>query len=670
MDADTSELDDIVARAAALHRAGDTAAAGAAYDEVLALNPDHPEALHLKGILFGQSGQTAEAFRCLDRALSVSPDDSRMLANRAKLRLDTGDVAGAVTDYSNAHTSSPGNPDLLFNLAGALVLAGRTDEAVRRLEEACAIAPDHAPARTNLGNLYRQAGRLSEARDSLDKAVALAPGDPQVQHSLGVTLSLMRDYAGAAVRFRRALELDRGFVRAAAQLFYADLHACAWKDYDKLVANFARLIDAGGDKLGELSPLIALFLPESQQRLNAVADARAATLHKAVSTPTRPAPRDVLHVGYLSADLGQHPVGHLLAGVLPEHDREKIRLSTVLLAPPDGSTVAARIGENGDESIDVSRMSAGEATACIREAGIDILVDLGGHTRGARPEILAERPAPLQVGWLGYCGSSGGLNDVILADREVLPEGEAQYFAEAVAYLPELFMPLNSFDVPASDPGTRLDHGLPEGAFVFCGFNTPTKIDPDTFASWMDILNAVGEGVLWLREHAPLTTANLRRAAEQAGVDPARLIFAGMQPDMSEHLARHRHADLFLDTFVYGAHSTAADAIVMGLPVLTCAGAAMPSRVGASLARSCGLGDLVAGSREDYVAQAIALAGDRARLADVAARLAAKMSGPAPGRRFAEKLELAYHRLWQAHLAGELSPGRTINIVANGPAED
>jgi len=673
MNADASELDDIVARAAALHRAGDLAAAGAAYDTVLERAPAHTEALHLKGILLGQGGRVYEALGYLDRAVAGAPGDARILANRAKLRLDARDVAGAVADYSAALKTTPDNPDLLFNAAGALVLAGRTDDAIARLEDACALAPDHARARANLGNLYRQAGRLAAARACLEQAVALTPGDAQIQHSLGVTLSLMRDYEGAAARFRRALELDRGFVRAAAQLFYANLHACDWLEHDKLVANFARLIGAGGEKLGELSPLIALFLPESQQRLNAVADARAESLRRGARAPDIPAKavaRDILRVGYLSADLGKHPIGHLLAGMLPEHDRAKVQVSAVLLAPPDGSAVARRIGEGVDTAIDVSRMSAGDAVARIRQAEIDILIDLGGHTRGARPEILAGRPAPLQIGWLGYCGSSGGLNNVILADRDVLPEGEAGHFAETVAYLPGSFMPLNNFDAPSEDGGTRQVHGLPEDAFVFCAFNTPTKIDPATFAAWMDILKAIEGSVLWLREHAPATTRNLQRAAQQAGVDPARLVFAGTLLEMSGHLARHRHADLFLDTFVYGAHSTAADAIATGLPILTCAGPAMPSRVGASLVRSHGLGELVAGTPGDYVALAIGLAGDRPRLAALRAGLAETLGVTPRGAAFAEKLELAYHRLWRALLGGELHAGHIINIEATGPLEN
>ena len=673
MNADVSELDDIVAQAAALHRAGDTEAAGAAYDAVLDRAPAHTEALHLKGIFLGQGGRMDEALGYLDRAVAGAPGDARILANRAKLRLDMRDVAGAVADYTAALEAIPDNPDLLFNAAGALSLAGRSDEAIARLEDACVRAPDHARARANLGNLYRQAGRLSEARACLEQAVVLTPGDAQVQHSLGVTLSLMRDYEGAAARFRRALELDRGFVRAAAQLFYANLHACDWQQHETLVANFARLIGAGGEKLGELSPLIALFLPESQQRLNAVAEARAVPLRageRAAEIPARAVVRDMLRVGYLSADLGRHPVGHLLAEVLPEHDRSKVQVSAVLLAPPDGSTVARRIGEGVDAVIDVSRMSASDATACIRQAEIDVLVDLGGYTRGARPEILAGRPAPLQIGWLGYCGSSGGLNDVILADSDVLPEGEAEHFAETVAHLSGSFMPLNSFDTPSDDGGTRGDHGLPEDAFVFCAFNTPTKIDPATFAAWMDILKKVEGSVLWLREHAPVTTRNLQRAAQQSGLDPARLVFAGTLPEMSGHLARHRHADLFLDTFVYGAHSTAADAIATGLPILTCAGPAMPSRVGASLARSHGLGELVVGTPADYVALAIGLAGDRSRLTALRAGLAETLGVMPHGARFAGKLELAYHRLWRALLGGELHAGHIINIEATGPLEN
>ena len=661
----TNELDVIVAEALSKHRSGDLSSAATAYDIVLARDANHAEALHLKGILSGQQGRPDEALALLDRAVSIAPRDPRILTNRATLRLERSDVVGAIEDYVAALLHAPDDADLHFNIAGALAIAGRLDEAMTHLEQAIELDPSHARALANLGNLYRQLGRTKESRETLERAVEVAPGDPQVQHSLGITLTDGRDYVAAAARFRRALELDKGFIRTAAQLFYANIHACDWRDRDKLIGNFERLIDSGTPGVSELSPLITLFLPLGQKRLNAVSDARALSIQPPSSETPLAKETSKLHVAYLSADLGQHPVGHLTVDLFHRHDRTQFEVSVILLAPPDGSEVQNRVYEGVDHVEDVSRVSAGEAAKRIRELGVDVLVDLGGFTRSARPEILAEHPAPLQIGWLGYCGSSGGLNDVLLADEAVLPPGDVDAFAESVAYLPGTFMPLNNVDVSDAARDTRADHGLPETGFVFCGFNTPTKIDPETFAAWMDILKQVDGSVLWLREHVSTTTHNIQTAAHKHGVDPDRIVFAPPVADMRDHLARHRHADLFLDTFVYGAHSTAADAIAMGLPVLTRSGAAMPSRVGASLCRAYGLQDLITDTTEGYVWTAVELAQDASLMQARKETLASGLGEARNNEKFVRKLEAAYRRLWEVKVAGNLTPGKPLVITSD-----
>ncbi|MBS28699.1 MAG: hypothetical protein CL566_07200 [Alphaproteobacteria bacterium] len=663
----SSELDAIVADARQKHRDGALADAASLYDTVLAEDPDHVEALHLKGILSAQKGNVAEGLELLERAVLQAPTDARVRANYAKLRLDTGDIAGAVEQYQAALTHAPDDANLLYNTAGALVSAARVGDAIDHLERARTISPDHGRALANLGNLYRQVGQLSDSRAVLEQAVAAAPNEAEVQHSLGVTLAALLDYKAAADRFREALACDPGFVRAATQLFYVNLYACDWADRDKLISNFVRLVENGGELIAELSPMVSLFLPFEQPGLNAVAAARAASLrHRqpSIRPVVAPAARDRLHVGYLSPDLGRHPVGHLLADILPRHDRERFEVSAFALKPADGSDVQKAIYGGMGRVEDISQATMEDAVGRIVDAGVDILVDLSGFTRGGRPEILAARSAPLQIGWLGYCGSSGGLNDVLLADETLVHAGEVSRFSDAVAHMPGTFMPLNRFDTADTDAGARSDHGLPDDGFVYCAFNTPTKIDPVTFGAWMDILGRVDNAVLWLRDHADVTRRNLTEAARQAGIDPDRLVFAPLLDEMSAHLARHAHADLFLDSFVYGAHSTAADAIAQGLPVLTLAGDAMPSRVGASLCRAHRLGDLVADSPGAYVTKAVSLAEDEAELKEMKKRVRLAVESDDSSERFVRKLEGAYQLLWNVACAGQLEPGALVRIEA------
>jgi len=663
MDVSRSELDAMIADARQLHRDGALEAAVKLYDSILAQAPDHAETLQLKGILLAQAGVPEEGLALLERAVAQAPENGRIRANLAKLRLDLGSIDAAVTDYEAALAQSPDDADLAFNLAGALALAGRNNAAIGHLEHARAHSPDHPHVLANLGNLYRQTENLAASREALERAVAVSPDDPGVQHSLGVTLAALHDYAAAGTRFRHALKLDPGFVRAAAQLFYATLYACDWDDHPRLVGNFRRLLDADMDMLSELSPLVALYVPFAQDELNRVSEARAAAIRTSTVAlvPARVgSDGTALRVGYLSADFGGHPVGRLMADLLPHHDSAAFDVTAFALASPDGSEVQQAIFAGVGRVEDVSNMSAADAAARIRDVGVDILVDMGGFTLGARPEILAARAAPLQIGWLGYCGSSGGLNDVLLADEVVVPKAAVGQFREAIAHLPGTFMPLNRFDEPAGDLDTRAAHGLPDDGFVFCAFNASPKIDPQTFAAWMAVLARVDGSVLWLREHAVVTTQNLRSAAQGAGIDPDRLIFAPTTAAMSDHLARHRHADLFLDTFVYGAHSTAADAIAQGLPVLTCAGAAIPARVGASLCRAYGIGDLVAESPSEYVDRAIELATVIDQLINYKSALLAALETVDAGAAFARKLEQAYGVLWRAQGAGLLKPGALV----------
>lgn len=661
---DINDPDSIVADALMRHRAGDVQGALNGYDRALSHWPEHGEALHLKGVLLGQRGELPQALELLDRAVGALPEDARIIANRAKIHLDLGRASDAVSDYRTALALTPDDPNMHFNLAGALAVAGQVEDAVVHLERACDLDPDHAPALANLGNLYRQLGRLQKSRDVLVRAVAANPEDAGVQHSLGATMMDARDYDAAGTCFRRALSLNKGFVRAATQLFYNGLHACDWSERDRLIGNFERLIERGGDLTAELSPLVALFLPVGQEALNRVSTARAQTF-KSLSEPVAAmaAAKPILHLAYLSADFGQHPVCHLTADLLHRHDREAFRVSAVLASLPDGSAVQQAIYDGVDTKIDVSQMSAERAAERLREAGIDILIDLGGFTRGARPEILAHHAAPLQIGWLGYCGSAGGLNDVVLGDGVIFPPDAASHFPEALACLPGSFMPLNNYHTVPETADTRDDHGLPNDGFVFCAFNTPTKIDPESFGCWMEILNAVPDSVLWLREHVALTTENLCTAARMHGVDPARLVFAPPLSDMADHLARHRHADLFLDSFVYGAHSTAADAIAMGLPVLTRAGVAMPARVGASLCQAYGLSELVMDTSTAYTEMAVRLANDRDELQRHRSKLLERLDVTRDSQAFVRKLEDAYIRLWHAKSENELAPGRVFDLA-------
>lgn len=358
-----------------------------------------------------------------------------------------------------------------------------------------------------------------------------------------------------------------------------------------------------------------------------------------------------MRIGYLSADWHQHATAYLMAGVLEGHDRHKVTVTAFSLGPADGSPMRARLVAGADRFIDLATHDDRAAAQAVRAAGIDILVDLKGYTEGARPGIAALRPAAVQVQYLGYPGTMGtgrGGIDYVLADAVVLPPDREDYWDEAVVRLAGCYQ-ANDAHRPIGPATGRADWGLPVDGFVFACFNAAYKLTPDVVACWARLLAVVPGSVLWLLDPGAALPALQAMLAEN-GVDPTRLVVAPALPKgrMADHLARHACADLFLDTHPVNAHTTAADALYAGLPVLTRTGGPFIARVAASLLTALGLADLVTADLPAYEALALALARDPARMAGVRGRLAAARTlpgGPFDTAAFCRRLEAAYVRM-------------------------
>jgi predicted O-linked N-acetylglucosamine transferase (SPINDLY family) len=329
----------------------------------------------------------------------------------------------------------------------------------------------------------------------------------------------------------------------------------------------------------------------------------------------------------MSPDFREHPVGHSFCGVLEAHDPSRFELIGISLGVDDRSKLRHRFKQAFDHFVDARFLSSQELARWIRMMEVDILVDLAGYTAGSRTEVLAMRPAPIQVNYLGYPGSMAApYIDFLLADETVIPEEHKRFFTEQVVYLPGTYLPADYSIKAAEHSGARAEHGLPDIGFVFCSFNHDYKLNPPMFAIWMRLLKSVPESVLWLMKLNEEAEANILKETEKAGVDMARVIFAKRVPKVEDHLARYQHVDLFLDTFPYNAHSTARDALRCGCPVLTMQGGSFPSRVAAGMAKTFGLAELVVASYEDYEALALALAQQPEKLKGVRQRLKSGIS--------------------------------------------
>jgi predicted O-linked N-acetylglucosamine transferase (SPINDLY family) len=425
--------------------------------------------------------------------------------------------------------------------------------------------------------------------------------------------------AEAIDAYRRAIELRPTYAEALAQLVYHRARACDWSD----AGAEATLLSAVRQNAARIPPF--MLIPTAATAADQLICARKWVEHFAVPAQQvfahRAAPRaGRLRIGYLSSDFHDHATAYLIAELIERHDRERFEIHGYSYGPDPGGAMRTRLVSAFDRFTDIDALSHRDAAARIRADDIDILVDLKGHTHRARPKILAFRPAPVQVNYLGFPGTMGApFIDYIVADDFIAPRDRQTPYAEKLAYLPDCYQPNDTRREIAAAP-SRAECSLPAQGFVFCAFNNSFKITPAFFAIWMRLLHQVPGSVLWLLESNALVRRNLTAAAAAAGVDPDRLVFAPMLPH-GQHLARHRHADLFLDTLPCNAHTTASDALWTGLPVLTCAGETFAGRVAGSIVRAAGLAEMVTNSPRDYEAMALELVRDPARHAAIRSRL-------------------------------------------------
>ncbi len=538
---------------------------------------------------------------------------------------------------------------------------GELDRAEEYFREAALQAPGDLTAWTNLAATIVRQQKYAAAIPVLEEVIELAPELAEAHLDLGVCCNRLKDNAAAIRHYRQAIQLKPALAAAHANLVNAYLDSCDWDAVDGWCAEFLeyRKSHPAAQWAQRLEPWCSLTLfPGALAREAAVA--RAAQIERSVGAdaalPPLPATRrgQRIRVGYVSADFYSHATAHLTFSLYASHDRAGFEIFAYSMGPDDGSVYRRHIEDTCDRFVDVRYLSAPGVAERIRADGIDILVDMKGYTAHGRPEIFARRPAPIQVSWLGYPGTTGAAwIDYFVTDRIATPAGHEDEFTEELVYLPDSYQANDRGQPIAQGPVSRAACGLPEQGFVYCSFNMLRKIDREIFTVWMQILRAVPGSVLWLIREDPHAESNLRARAHAAGVDAERLVFAE-RLDKPAHLARHRLADLFLDTLVCNAHTTASDALWAGLPVLTRPGATFARRVAASLNSAAGMPELIAASVDDYRELAIGLSHGRERLAALKEKLARNRE-TCPlfdTSRYVRRLESAYQRMVELRESG------------------
>jgi protein O-GlcNAc transferase len=671
----------------------------ASCDQALRLQPNFAEALFNRGIALLALDRPAEALENFDRMLSLSPKNAQILYNRGCALLQLGRVAEGVESFERALEIRPADAVMLYNHGTALLNLERFDEALQSFDRVLKIRPDYAEAHNNRGTALRKLNRTEEAIVSYNRVLEIKPDHIGALVNLGTALSDLDQKAEALAYFDRALKIEPDTLEALANrgtalrdlkryedaagsfsallriapdyddalgdMFHAQLQSCNWSEYATLTA---RLLAAVAQGKRQTSPFA--FLAHSASPTEQL---RCAQIYAADKCPTSVSPvwkggryqHKKIRIAYLSADFHNHATAFLMAGLFELHDRSRFDISAISFGPDGSGGMRARLQQSFDRFVDVRRMSDRQVAELLCQHEIDIAVDLKGFTGDSRPAILAQRAAPVQVSYIGYPGTMGASHiDYLIADRHVIPPGDEAFYAEKIVRLPDTYQVTDDKCVIPLQTPTRAEAGLPEAGFVFCSFNNSYKLSPEIFAIWMRLLQRVDDSVLWLLDDNPVATQHLKERAAHCGVSASRLVFAP-RIVQEQHLARHRLADLFLDTQPYTAHTTASDALWAGLPLITCMGNTFASRVGGSLLHAAGLPELVADNLAEYESLALALATSPARLANIKDKLARhRTEFPLfDTDRFRRHIEAAYVTMWQRSQTGELPIDFTVDPI-------
>jgi predicted O-linked N-acetylglucosamine transferase (SPINDLY family) len=655
---DPRAMDALVNRAGALRMLGRAREALQAYDRALALQPRNPALLTARGGLLNELGRPDEALNSLERAIGLGGADAERLHQLGLVLTRLGRPQDALQVLDQAVAMAPGYAPAHVGRGLALRALGRPMEALAALDEAVrlqpdwaepwndralvlhwdlrrseaalasfdrclVLSPDFAAALANKGALLWQMDRIDAASAYLDRALALDPDLPAALHNRAdMTWARRRLFEPARRDLDRLLKINPDYPFARGALMHVKGHVCDWAGYDLALGDIDKAVRAG--KLA-IEPFAYQGLSASPADMQACARLYAAARHPArPAAPIARRPADgKIRLGYVCGEFREQATAHLAAGLFERHDRDRFEVIAFDNGRSDGSAMRARLEAAFDRMVPIRALDDAAAAEQVRQAGVAVLINLNGYFGALRADLFARRPAPVQVNFLGFPGTLGApYIDYIVADRIVIPQGEQGFYDEKIAWLPDCYQ-VNDDRRPLPAPDTdRAAHGLPEGQVVFCHFNAPYKINPEVFGAWMRILQGVDGAVLWLLQGVAPCGDNLRREAAARGVDPGRLIFAPALPHQA-HLARQPLADLFLDSWPSNAHTTASDALWMGLPLITRLGSAFSGRVAASLLQAAGLSDLIAGDRQAYEDMAIGLGRDPARLAGLRQRVTA-----------------------------------------------
>lgn len=635
------------------------------YESALGFKPDYVDAYNNHGNVLRDLGRYAESVASYDRAIALNPAYTEAIYNRANALRHLKRNQDALSSYDQALAIKPDHTEALNNRGNTLRDLKKPEDALKSYDLALKFKPDYAEALNNRGNTLIDLLRFEEALASFDRALLLRPDYAEALKNRGTLLRDLKRHEEAVRSFQQLLDIDPDYPYALGNKFYCQLHGCDWSCYASTAQTIISKVNEG--KLADI-PFSFLAISDSPTAQLKCAESFAADAYPASPNPLWQGERyahNKIKVAYLSADFHNHATSYLMVELFETHDKSHFETYALSFGPDTKDDMRTRLNRAFDQFIDVRQHTDLEIAQMLRHMEIDIAIDLKGYTGESRSGILAHRAAPIQVNYLGYPGSMGASYiDYLIADQHVIPPTQQACYSEQVVYLPDTYQVNDSKRPIADKTPTRQEAGLPSSGFVFCCFNNNYKITPEVFDIWMRLLGRVEDSVLWLLEDNDLASRNLKAEAEKRGVAAERLVFAP-RASLHEHLARHRLADLFLDTLPYNAHTTASDALWAGLPVLTRSGESFASRVAASLLYAIGLPELITHSAETYEALALELATSPSKLVEIKNRLRQNRDTYPlfDTNRFRQHIESAYTTMWQRYQQGMLPAGFAVNAL-------
>ena len=655
------------------------------FEKSIELDPTNLQAFMRKAITLNRLDRLSDSIDCYQKIIELNPNFVDAYINQAEILNSIGKTELSLSLYQKALEIDPKNARLFIKYGNLLNKLDRVDEALNAYKRSIEIKSSNIGALVNVGYLLKKIKKHDEAIIYLKKSIEIE-ADPQVLHNIGAAYCSLGNYLEGIVYYDKAIKLKPDLIesyllkaRALATLgkidqailcfdkveenksffknsfgerFNAKQSICDWSNFDNDKNKLELLLK---ENKSVAAPLVVcnLFEDPAIHKVGAEIYANDSCPLNNILGQIKKYPKNKkIKIGYFSGDFSDHPVGLLIADVLANHDKSKFELFGFSVTKKNNSETRIRIKNTFDEFIDVENHSDKDVALLAREKKIDIAIDLGGYTRSSRPGIFAMRAAPIQIIYLGYPGTMGAdYIDYIFSDKFIIPKESRQYYTEKIIYFPKSFQP-NVEKLPVSNKFfTRESQGLPATGFVFCCFNNSGKITPKMFKLWIRLLSNVPGSVLWFPEFSDLTINNLRNECKKLGMEPGRLIFSSIEKYRKDHYERIKLADIFLDCYPYGGHSTASDFLRNGIPIVTLKGRSIPNMVASSMLFNLSLSELITSTELDYEKLAIKLATSPGYLKEVKFKLISNIDSSSVFNinEYTNSIESGYSQVYDRH---------------------